>query len=99
MYKEKASTFTIFQNKKFLIKILFGYIIGKQALRNILNFFKEQHITLLKMSLQCILKLKFDISINFNMLNSMVLFVCSVLDREYLFWVNIIQTIKIVRLR
>ena len=42
--------------------------------------------------------LKFGIHSNWNMHNSMVMFTFLVLDREYSFWTNWVQEIKIVRL-
>ena len=46
----------------------------------------------------CRFMLKFGIHSNWNMHNSIVMFTFLVLDREYSFWTNWVQEIKIVRL-
>ena len=42
--------------------------------------------------------MKFDFLTNFNMLNLIVIFAFSVLDRKYLFWANFIQKMKTIYL-
>ena len=44
----------------------------------------------------CLIKMKLGAYTDSNMLNLMVMFNCHVLDQEYPFGVNIVQTIKIV---
>ena len=47
----------------------------------------------------CLLKIKFGIPTNLNILNSMVILTFSVLGQEYLFWANLVLKIKTVYLR
>ena len=45
------------------------------------------------------IKVKFGTQSNSNMQDSMVMFNCSVFDKKYPFWVNLVQKLKIVSLR
>ena len=44
-------------------------------------------------------KLKFGICTNSNMQNSIVVFTFFVFDQKFIFWENLVQNVKIVRLR
>ena len=65
------------------------------------SVFNQEYTFLVKFgseNLNCQFKLKFGISINSNMGNSMVMVTFSILDRKYPFRTNFVQKIKIVSL-
>ena len=47
---------------------------------------------------KCLFKMKFGVQTNSNMMNLMVMFNFSLLDWKYIFWANLVQKTKIVKM-
>ena len=105
LFKSKETVFGQIWSQK--IKLLFEAEISYSDWFEYAEFKKDAHFFCFRPETpfsgkfgwaihNCYFKLKFDISINLNMQNSIVMLTFSALFQKYPFWANFVQKVKIV---